>query len=1578
MSNKIEEKVVSMKFDNAQFEKGASTTISTLESLQKSLKLDGAVNGLKGLSDAAKNISLDRLGTSVDNLRGKFEGMGAVATGILIGIGTKAADLAVSMAQKFGNSLISGAKEGFGEYETQINAIQTIMSNTSTKGTTMDQVNGALKELNGYADKTIYNFSEMTRNIGTFTAAGVDLNTSVAAIKGIANLAAVSGSNSQQASTAMYQLSQAMASGTVKLMDWNSVVNAGMGGQVFQDQLKATARAQGIAVDEMIAKNGSFRDSLQEGWLTSSVLTETLAKFTGDLSREQLLSQGYTEAQADEIMKLGDMANDAATKIKTFSQLIGTLKEAVGSGWAESWQIILGDFEEAKALFTEISDRVGAIIQESADARNEQLQIWKDMGGREALIQAMRNAFDGLVAIVEPIRNAFREVFPPTLGKNMAAVSFFLRDLTEAFKMGEQGSQNLYNIFKFVFTGLKFIVDIVAGAFRIFFDNIAIGIQIISGLAGIITPVITFLANLAGGGAEASTSVQDLVTWFITLRREALEPVIEFLKLAAIAVNEFLNGDPSRFSTLWSQAMEPLIELADMFKQRWTAATEFLGTTFAPVGQTMADNWQRVKDAVMAVWNFVKPLGPLIADVFGNIKDGISQMFAGADWDTVLASINTGLLIGIVLAIRKAFKSFTSIFDAVGDLSKSITGALEGLTGVLAGMQAKLKADALVKIAVAIAILAGGLLILSMIDPDRLISAVAGMGSAVGILLGAMAIMSTIPADDIFKVSAAMLLLSTSMNILANAVMKLGGMDWVSLGKGLGSLVVMLGLLLIAAKQMSKNGADVAKAAFGMILMATAINMLAGAVAIFGLLPVGVLVQGMVAVTAILTVLTIAARVLSKEAKNMALASVGMMAMAAALNMLLIPIVALGFLPFENLAQGMLAVTAIMAVLVISAKQLGDMGPKMAVAAVGMLAMSAAINMLVGAVVILGAIPFPMLLQGLAALAGVMLLMQKTMSGMSKSMTGAGSLIVAALAIGILAVSLKILSTIPAEAMWVALLGLAGALIALGVAVAVLTPVLPSLLTLTGAFAIFAVGVLVLAAAFVVFTTGLAALGPALVSATGGLVAFASQAGTIAGAILPMIGIGLAMIVFGAGAAVAGVGILILGAALVVLGAGLALVGAVGLIGATALTVVTKALVKLVEYIPQMILLGLGFGVLGAGVLILGIGLLTLGVAALLAGVGLTLMVASGSAAVPILIALFAVLIEQIPLVAAAIGEGIVAMATVIGENAPVFLEAAKQLIISFLQAVQETTPHIVDTILVLLQEILRMIVAAVPMIASAGLQLIIGLLNAIASKIGDVIAAASNLIVEFLNGISAKLGDIIDAGVKLVISFINGITDGINNNRDKFIKAGSKLFRAVVDGISEAISQGGKDIRYAGERIGNALLEGAASALGINSPSKEFKYRIMGSVGEGIDDGTGKQVDVAQKSGAKIGKSMVAATSKALDNLHFALTDGMDTNPTITPVMDLTRIRQDVNSVNGLINKAPTLNVARSIASASSVSTERARTEGGGDDSNGDDGSGGTSYSYTQILQSPKALSRIEIYRQGQNLIHSKPPKGQ
>lgn len=421
-----------MQFNNAQFERGIAQSQKSLAAFDNKLNTSfkdsrRSMDDLKALS---KGLSFDTITDGVNKIAHSFTLMGR--------IGLQVMDQIAAKAIRTGKQLVSAltidpVKSGFREYETQIGAIQTILSNTRSKGTTIDDVNQALDKLNKYADMTIYYFTEMTRNIGTFTAAGIDLDTSVSAIKGISNLAAISGSTPTQAATAMYQLSQALASGTIRLMDWNSVVNAGMGGEVFQDALKETARVHGIAIDEMIKKEGSFRETLQNGWLSSEIMLETLQKFTGDLSKEQILAKGYTEEQAEAIMQLGEDANDAATKVKTFSQLIDTLKEALGSGWTNTWEYIIGDFEEARELWTGVSDVLSGIINNSAEARNELLKQWKDLGGRDDLIRGLKDAFEALWGIVLAVGDAMDAIFPDvtvdTLLKLSEAVRTFGQNL---------------------------------------------------------------------------------------------------------------------------------------------------------------------------------------------------------------------------------------------------------------------------------------------------------------------------------------------------------------------------------------------------------------------------------------------------------------------------------------------------------------------------------------------------------------------------------------------------------------------------------------------------------------------------------------------------------------------------------------------------------------------------------------------------------------------------------------------------------------------------------------------------------------------------------------------------------------------------------------------------------------------------------------------------------------------------------------------------------------------------------------------------------------------------------------------
>lgn len=372
MSKTVEERIVSMEFNNSNFEKNVSQSMSTLEKLKQSLSFKGGTRGLENISAATKKVNFSSMESGINSITQHFSALEVMGVTALANI----TNSAVNAGKRIVKALtIDPVMDGFREYETQINAVQTILANTQSKGTTIDDVNRALDQLNVYADKTIYNFSEMTKNIGTFTAAGVDLNTSVESIKGIANLAAMSGSSSQQAATAMYQLSQALAAGKVQLMDWNSVVNAGMGGEVFQNALKRTATQMGYNVDAMIEKYGSFRESLTQGeWLTSEVLTETLKQLSGAYSEADLIAQGYTEKQAKDIMELAKTAENSATKVKTFTQLWDTMKEAVGSGWAQTWRILIGDFEEARELLTNISDTVSSVINNISNRRNTFLE----------------------------------------------------------------------------------------------------------------------------------------------------------------------------------------------------------------------------------------------------------------------------------------------------------------------------------------------------------------------------------------------------------------------------------------------------------------------------------------------------------------------------------------------------------------------------------------------------------------------------------------------------------------------------------------------------------------------------------------------------------------------------------------------------------------------------------------------------------------------------------------------------------------------------------------------------------------------------------------------------------------------------------------------------------------------------------------------------------------------------------------------------------------------------------------------------------------------------------------------------
>lgn len=1115
MSTTVDERVVEMRFDNKQFEQNIQTSLSSLDKLKKSLNLEGAAKGLETVNDAANKCSgnMSPLSNAVETVRVRFSALEVMAITALQNITNSALAAGKNLVSAF---IIDPIKTGFEEYETQINAVQTILANTSSKGTTLDQVNNALDELNHYADMTIYNFTEMTRNIGTFTAAGVDLDTSVAAIKGIANLAAVSGSNSQQASTAMYQLSQALAAGTVKLQDWNSVVNAGMGGQVFQDALKETAKVHGIAIDEMIKDEGSFRETLSKGWLTSDILTETLAKFTGDLNEDQLRTMGYADDQIKSIMEMGKTANDAATKVKTFTQLFDTLKEAAQSGWTQSWEIIVGDFEEAKELLTEVSDTFSAVINASADARNKMLQDWKDLGGRTMMIEAVKNVFEGLVSVVKPVREAFHEIFPPMTGKQLADITERVRDLTAKFKMGEESSKNLKNTFKGVFA----VLDIVGQAFK----AVAGGV---GELIGLFLPAGNGVLSLTGSFGEYLVKLDetvkktDIFGKAVSTVVDIVKTAITFVKTAGEKVKEFGKAAGEKFDFSGFELFHSFLERVH---NRMTQIGDGAGKMKSGVivaFEMMGEALEKCKflKVMETLWTAVKVIAGGIADAVGTMMGTLAEKLGNADFSGVLDILNSIAVGGIAVSISKFLKS--------------VTEPLDGVRVCFEAFQTNLKAGTLLKIGAAIALLAGSIVDISLIDSDKLSASLGAITVLFANLLEAMAIFNKISSDTgkVSKACTAMIAMSVAVSILAGALKKVSDLDWGELARGLIGIAGLTTIVVASSKAMASGQKQVMKGATSLIIFGAAIKILASACKDLSKLQWDELGRGLTGVRVLFAEIAVFLRVAKFNGKMISTAT-GIVILAAAMKVLASACKDFGQMEWSEIGKGLAGIGGLFAELAVFTNLAGNAKHMMSTG-VALIAIGAAMKIFASAVKDFGQLQWDEIGRGLTAM-GVALaevaiavkLMPKNMIGigtglvivggaleiiancMSKfggmqweeigrgltvmggalaelaislnfmkgTLGGSAALLVASAALAVLAPVLSILGALSWEAIAKGLISIAGAFTIIGVAGAVLTPLVPTILALSGAFALIGVGVLTIGAGLLAAGTGLSAL----------------------------------------------------------------------------------------------------------------------------------------------------------------------------------------------------------------------------------------------------------------------------------------------------------------------------------------------------------------------------------------------------------------------------------------------------------------------------------------------------------------------
>ena len=1481
MSTTIDEKVVEMRFDNKDFEKNVETSMGTLDKLKKSLKFDDAGKSFNSLEKASKGIKFSGLGEAVDNVKQRLSAMEIVGITALANI----ANSAVNAGKRMVESLtIDPVKQGFGEYELKMGSIQTIMAST---GADLKTVNGYLDDLNKYADKTIYSFSDMTANIGKFTNSGVALEDAVKAIQGISNEAAVSGANAQEASRAMYNFAQALSAGYVKLIDWKSIENANMATVEFKQSLLDTALALGTvrkegedyvtvttdakgSVSDVFNATKGFNDALGHQWMTTEVLTQTLSNYSTDVREmtedekkayeEKLKSIGYTEEQIAAIEKLGQKAFDSAQDVKTFTQLMDTLKEAVGSGWAQTFETIFGDFEEAKKLWSAVSKEIGGIIDNSSKARNELLRVWKLLGGRADLIKGFANIWKSLKGILGSVKEGFREVFPEMTFVQLVKITRAFKNFTENLLLNDE-------VLGKIKTTAKNISRILSALFSIgkqLFSAVINGIKSISGLFGVMGDGVTSVTGTLAVWIEKLAEwlkvndifnqvvngtiilIRTLINVFKSLytRFDALVKTISGHSLSDIfdsiansiknliyVFRDMLSGDSilNGFKTLASKigsAFGVVRDSLDSFKTADTSGLENFAdrikTIFKPLGML----FDFIKSIFSGIGGFVKSILPTIkkifddvADTLGKIKDRFVEIMKNATSKDILNYAASG---GIIFLVKKVsdlmtklkrnggnFKEmFSDIVGNIGDAVKSISKIFDALRGTLVAFQQNIKANAIIKIAIAVAILTAALTVLSGIDKKALHDALGVVTAEFGELMLTMKVMTSGKAssNSILKMSTMMIALATAVYILASAMKKISLVDEKKLRNGIGAITVIV-VELTAAMKILGSGKSAFTGSKALLSMSVSLYIISGAIRKLAKIDSDKLIPGIVAITVLIAELIAFTKLVNGS--KLSKIGVGLIALAIAVNKLAKVIIKLSDLGWDKLTVGLAGFSAIMVLMTASLIILSKNSKGIIKVSNSLVVFGIAMNIVAAAFKIFSTGNFDKTANGIMAFAGAMGVIIVTMKLLQTNTKGlvkiTSSLFLFSVAMTVIAAAFKIFSSISFDELIVGLAGFAGvmaiivsgmtalvminkyskgmvkvsaAMLVFSTTMAILANVVKSLakldidqvsiaLTALGG----AVGIIVLAAlAFTKINAGkLAGVSITLSMFSASLVQAASAIKILSDIEIDKVGVALIAI---AGSMSIMVGALMalntqkgaigLGFALIEISTGLILLAtAMKIFGSMGLAAIIGSLVMLAG---TFILISAAAKILSPSVTVL----LKLAKSIILLGAG-TIGIGAG-------MFLLATSLVTLGASAAAATVGLVGMIKGVIGLLPYFAESFVEMLSVAIKAIKKILPDIFDLIQETIKDILAMLRELVPDIAET----LFSILLSIAIKIAKYAPKFVKVILDFLLKLIDMLGDyafkIANAAVKTIFKILGAI--------GKALKANIELIRDTVVGL--------------------------------------------------------------------------------------------------------------------------------------------------------------------------------------------------
>lgn len=690
MSNVIDTRIVEMQFENGKFERDVNKTIDLLQELDSNLEFKNAAEGFKNLTAAANNVSLQGIADSIEFIEGKFTGLGHW----IMKKKDEILDSIEGALKRVGNMFtMEPIMSGWEEYNVKTKATQTLLNNVSKYGSTMEDVSVVLDKLNTYADKTTYSFAGMIQTLSGASTAGLNLDELYDYTVGLSNLAAYSGVDNTQMQRAGYQINQALNKGYFEAIDWKSLTNANLDTNQFRDTIKQVAMENGLNVDELIAssKEGTFQNSMSEfKWLTKEIFLEALGRYT------------------DTTTELGQAAFESATKTKTFGEALDQVKESLGSGWTKTFELLIGNVEQAKEFWTPLTNSILEFTDSMSDSRNQMLDLFRRMQGPKIILDTMLTLLDDLKWAINAVTDEWGKHFKAIKAKDLK--KFFIQVKTFVDKTLSPTPKKLYIIQSavgFVAESIKVVGTLLEGVWKILEP---IG-EILWSLADALIYAGAQFLDFASNGMEAN----DWATVFL----EVCETIGDVIRGIPEALQKFVDEIISGYETVRAAVKDRTgFDISQPFIDAYNAVVDFVNTVKTKI--TDGSLWQTVQTALEPIGNFFTNLFAKDENGDNDITKGLSDVLSDTitkfgEFKTILETedlpnILSRLYEGIKKPIKNLSKEFqkllgtdknggltnindifTNISNVFSDVKSSLEKSWKDIQPLLEDIQTKLK-----------------------------------------------------------------------------------------------------------------------------------------------------------------------------------------------------------------------------------------------------------------------------------------------------------------------------------------------------------------------------------------------------------------------------------------------------------------------------------------------------------------------------------------------------------------------------------------------------------------------------------------------------------------------------------------------------------------------------------------------------------------------------------------------------------------------------------------------------------------------------------------------------------------------